>query len=122
MKSGSLAFLAAFIALSASWAGFVLAPQLQLGREPETKVIGTDALYPVARAGHAKQGADVYRSLGCVYCHSQQVGQEGAHCELILDEAGTNATGLLSAIAKINQALAKPETLGELPKVLASLA
>ena len=32
MKFGPLVFLAAFLALSASWCGFVLTPQVQLGR------------------------------------------------------------------------------------------
>jgi cytochrome c oxidase cbb3-type subunit 2 len=35
------------------------------------------AIYPVARPGEAQQGAEVYRSLGCIYCHSQQVRPEG---------------------------------------------
>jgi cbb3-type cytochrome oxidase cytochrome c subunit len=119
VKSSSLVFLAAFVALSASWAGFVLAPQLQLGRAPQTNITGsTETNYPAARPGFARQGADVYRSLGCVYCHSQQVGQEGAICEVILEEPGTNATAVISALMKINPDLAKLETLSALPKVV----
>ncbi|MSU59396.1 MAG: hypothetical protein EXS35_14705 [Pedosphaera sp.] len=122
MKSAATIFLAAFLALSASWAAFVLAPQLQLGREPQAKATGTDNLYPVARPGLAKQGAEVYRSLGCVYCHSQQVGQEGVKCEVILTEAGTNASVTLAALAKLNTELGQPQTLAALPKVLMPVA
>lgn len=118
MKSAATVFLAAFLALSASWAGFVLAPQLQLGRQPQVKPSGMDGLYPVARPGLAQQGAQVYRSLGCVYCHSQSVGQEGTICELVLVDAGTNPPATLAALAQIDKELAKPFTLGGLPKVI----
>lgn len=121
MKSSAFIFLAAFIALSASWGGFVLAPQLQLGREAQVKPTGSDQLYPVAPAGVAKQGAEVYRSLGCVYCHSQQVGQEGAVCEVVLTSAGTNATATLAALAKQDKELAKLDTLARLPKTIITL-
>jgi cbb3-type cytochrome oxidase cytochrome c subunit len=118
MKSAATVFLAAFIALSASWGGFVLAPQLQLGRAPQEKTTGSETLYPIARPGLAAQGAEVYRSLGCVYCHSQQVGQDGVKCEVVLSDAGTNALATLAALAQLDAALGKPELLAGLPKVI----
>lgn len=118
MKSAATVFLAAFIALSASWGGFVLTPQLQLGRVPQEKTTGSEVLYPVARPGLAAQGAEVYRSLGCVYCHSQQVGQDGVKCEVVLNDAGTNALATLAALAQVDAALGKPETLASLPKAI----
>ena len=51
MKSSSLIFFAAFLALAASWGGFVLAPQIQLGRAGQTKTLGTGDVYPLARPG-----------------------------------------------------------------------
>lgn len=122
MKSSSLVFLAAFIALSASWAGFVLAPQIQLGLGGQAKTIPAGDQYPVARAGLAQQGAEVYRSLGCVYCHSQQVGQQGVKVEVVLIDAGTNGANVFSAIAKAKPELAKPETMVGLPKAIADVA
>jgi cbb3-type cytochrome oxidase cytochrome c subunit len=122
MKSGAIVFLVAFIALSASWGGFVLAPQLQLGRAPQEMATGTESLYPVARPGQAKQGAEVYRSLGCVYCHSQQVGQDSVKCEIILADAGTNVLATLGALAKLNAELGRPESLAGLPKVILQVA
>ncbi len=122
MKSSALVFLAAFIALSASWGGFVLAPQLQLGRTAQVKTGPAQDNYPVARPGLAAQGAEVYRSLGCVYCHSQSVGQEGVKCEIILIDAGTNATATLAALGKLNRELDKPQTLALLPKVILQVA
>lgn len=121
MKSSSIVFLAAFIALSASWAGFVLVPQLQLGREDQAKTLGAGDKYPVARPGFAQQGAEVYRSLGCVYCHSQQVGQQGVKIEVVLVEAGTNGAAVFSAITKVKPELAKPETMVGLPKTIAEV-
>jgi cbb3-type cytochrome oxidase cytochrome c subunit len=122
MKSAATIFLAAFLALSASWAGFVLAPQLQLGREKQVQPPGVDGLYPIARPGLAQQGAQVYRSLGCVYCHSQSVRQDGAICEVVLLDAGTNAPATLAALAQFDKSLAKPVTLGGLPKVIKTVA
>jgi cbb3-type cytochrome oxidase cytochrome c subunit len=118
VKSSSIVFLAAFVALSASWAGFVLAPQIQLGRVDQAKTIPAGDNYPIARPGLAQQGAQVYRSLGCVYCHSQQVGQLGVRVEIVLLDAGTNADNTLSAIAKVKPELGKAETLIKLPKVI----
>jgi len=118
MRSSAIVFLAAFIALSASWAGFVLAPQLQLGRAPLEKSLGTESLYPVAPPGLAAQGAEVYTSLGCVYCHSQQVGQDGVRCEIVLSDAGTNALATLAALTVLNAELGKPATLANLPKAI----
>ena len=122
MKSSSIVFLAAFIALSASWAGFVLVPQIQLGRADQAKTIPAGDKYPVARPGLAAQGAEVYRSLGCVYCHSQQVGQTGVKVEVVLLDAGTNADNTLSALKKVNAELGKPETFIGLPKQIAEVA
>jgi cbb3-type cytochrome oxidase cytochrome c subunit len=121
MKSGALVFVAAFLALSASWGGFVLAPQIQLGRSAQTNSLSGD-LYPLARPGLARQGLEVYRANGCMYCHTQQVGQEGTHVDVYLTEAGTNAAGVLAAIRKFNPDLAKPETLGQLPKKIIQVA
>lgn len=121
MKSSSIVFLAAFIALSASWAGFVLVPQIQLGRNDQAKAIPSGDKYPVARPGRAQQGAEVYRSLGCVYCHSQQVGQQGVKVEVVLIDAGTNGANVFSAIAKVKPELARPETLVGLPKAIAEV-
>ena len=118
MKSAATVFLAAFIALSASWGGFVLAPQLQLGRTSQEKVLGGDNLYPIARPGLAAQGAEVYRSQGCVYCHSQQVGQDGVKVEVVLNDAGTNVLATLAALTQLDASLGKPETLASLPKVI----
>lgn len=118
MKSAATVFLAAFIALSASWSGFVLAPQLQLGRAPQEKVLGGETLYPIARPGLAAQGAEVYQSQGCVYCHSQQVGQDGVKVEVVLNDAGTNVLATLAALTQLDASLGKPEALASLPKTI----
>lgn len=122
MKSSSLVFLAAFIALVASWGGFVLAPQIQLGRADQAKTVPGDEKYPLARPGLAQQGAEVYRSLGCVYCHSQQVGQNGVTVEVVLLDAGTNADNTIAALTKVNAQLGKVENFIGLPKKLTEVA
>ncbi len=98
MNYAPLAFLAAFFALSASWFGYVLTPQIQLGRElPGTNMANVSELYPATRPGTARQGQQVYRAEGCFYCHSQQVGQSATLAEVVLTEMGTNAAAVTKA-------------------------
>jgi len=99
MNYGPLVFLAAFFALATSWCGFVLTPQLQIGRLPQAHTVGGAAsTYPVARPGLAQQGMEVYRANGCAACHSQQVGQTGTVLEIALTEAGTNQPATIAAL------------------------
>ena len=73
MNFGPIIFLGVLLTFACSWGGFILAPQLQLGRQGLVKTVADDTLYPAPRSGLAQQGAAVYRSLGCASCHSQQV-------------------------------------------------
>jgi cbb3-type cytochrome oxidase cytochrome c subunit len=98
MNRGPLIFLAAFFALATSWSGYVLVPEFQVGRLQQTNAVPTGASYPLARPGLARQGLEVYRANGCAYCHSQQVGQTGTLCEVVLTDAGTNQAALLAAL------------------------
>jgi cbb3-type cytochrome oxidase cytochrome c subunit len=100
VKRGPFIFLAAFFALSSSWCGFVLTPQLQLGRMQPTNTIGSAVTYPVARPGQARQGLEVYRANGCAACHTQQTTQSGSVCEVLIQDPGTNRPVLLAAMVK----------------------
>ncbi len=57
----------------------VIVPQQQLGSlgpqfaMDEEKIID---IYPIENAGIVKGGREVYASLGCIYCHSQQIRDE----------------------------------------------
>ena len=104
MKSLPLLFLGIFFTLAFSWTGIVLSGNLQLGRlepvssellnaegdpiqgiryaTPEGRIeLGRTNLqevqWPRIPSGMAEQGKAVYTSLGCVYCHSQQVSRRG---------------------------------------------
>ena len=77
MNNGPLLFLGIFASLASSFWGLLLVPQLQLGSQQQI-TNSAMALYPQPRGGSAKAGAEVYRSLGCVECHSQQVRGLGA--------------------------------------------
>jgi hypothetical protein len=106
MNYGPLVFLAAFFALSASWFGFVLKPQIQIGRDlPGTNMVNKAEMYPQGRPGVARQGLDVYRANGCAYCHSQQVGQTGTEISVVLSKAGTNPVAVAEALVKVNAGL-----------------
>lgn len=105
MKNTGVLFLLGFVAMSASWAGFVLAPQLQLGRETLGEVAGGSGLYPQPRPGLAAQGAAVYRANGCYQCHTRQVQQVGTTIDVILTDAGTNPPAVWSAFKQLDLSL-----------------
>lgn len=75
MNSGALLFLGVLLTTAMSFWGLVIAPAFQLGRQDlvETSI----GRYPTGRSGLAQRGAEVYRSLGCVECHTQQVRPHG---------------------------------------------
>lgn len=87
MKNLPLLFCGIFFALAFSFSGLILSSHIQIGsltRTTETLVPSDDdetvlvmpdgePLFPAAPVGLAQQGKDVYISMGCIYCHSQQV-------------------------------------------------
>jgi len=86
MKNFPLFFCGIFFTLAFSWAGLVLAGHIQLGSlnttteriDGETgKPVKGNPLYPAAPTGLAMQGKQVYMSMGCIYCHTQQVRRQG---------------------------------------------
>lgn len=105
MNYGPLIFLAAFLAMSASWYGLVVKPTMQVGRMLQTNVLGGSVTYPVARPGFASKGRDVYRANGCVQCHSQQIMQTGAVFEVVLTDPGTNTPATVAELLKLDPTL-----------------
>jgi cbb3-type cytochrome oxidase cytochrome c subunit len=120
MKYGPYVFLAAFFAMALSWCGFVLTPQVQLGRAvQETNTVDKADLYPQVRPGTARQGLEVYRANGCAYCHSQQVGQQGTLVNVVLTDAGKKTTDLAKVLddEKLGN-FTGPSVAAGLPKTL----
>jgi cytochrome c oxidase cbb3-type subunit II len=71
MNTGPLLFLGILLSTALSFWGLVIGPAFQIGRQ---ELVET---YPTGRTGDALRGAEVYRSLGCVECHTQQVRPRG---------------------------------------------
>ena len=77
MNNGPLIFLGAFLTIAFSWTGIVLTNHMQWGRlQPYYDDVEGKA-FPSPMSGEAVQGQQVYQSLGCMYCHSQQVRRPG---------------------------------------------
>jgi cbb3-type cytochrome oxidase cytochrome c subunit len=108
MKTGVSIFIAAFVALGASWLGLVYAPVLQLGGAKQTVVLQSTESYPLQRPGEATLGAQVYRANGCTACHSQQVRQQGVATEITLTDLGAHKPADLADFIK---------SLSELPEL-----
>lgn len=117
MNHAGVLFLTGFAAMAVSWGGFVLAPQLQLGRAGMATVTGGTDLYPQPRPGLAARGADVYRAHGCYTCHSRQVRQKGVTMDLVFTEVGTNQAAVLDAFKTLGLSLADNPLTG-LPRDL----
>lgn len=91
MKNLPLLFCGIFFALAFSFCGLILSSHIQLGSlTPTTEtLVPSDAdetvmvmpagepLFPQAAVGIAQQGKEEYISLGCMYCHTQQVRRSG---------------------------------------------
>jgi cytochrome c oxidase cbb3-type subunit II len=101
MKTGFSVFIAAFIALGASWCGFVLAPVLQLGTAKQTAVLNSGDIYPVQRTGDATLGLQVYRANGCAACHTEQIQQSGFACDVVLTSVGKNPAAVSNLISTL---------------------
>ena len=119
MNRTPLIFLTAFAAFALSFGLFVLAPQIQVGRQSLTKVTGGVTDYPSARSGQAMQGAAVYRANGCAACHSQQIRQRGVRIDIALKEAGTNQPAVIAAVKVLNDKFDEA-LLAKLPQTILS--
>ncbi len=84
MKTGCTVFLAAFVALGASWFGLVRGPLQQLGGAQQTVILQSTDNWPPQRTGDATLGLQVYRKYGCAACHTEQVRQTGMANEINL--------------------------------------
>jgi len=121
MNRGPVIFFSAFLAFAISFFAFVLLPQTQIGRQPLATVDGVANAYPAARPGEAHQGAEIYRANGCVTCHSQQIRQTGNVFDVVLTDAGTNLTAVLTAMNNhLNPAVefALTDVTNALPKTI----
>ncbi len=82
MNSMPRLFVGIFVVFIFAWVGLVATPYLQLGNmQPEVDP-DTGAQLPPVPSGLAAHGSKVYASMGCVYCHSQQVRPEEAGADL----------------------------------------
>ena len=73
MRNGLLYFIGLFASVLLSWAGIVLGSNAQLGKLEPYFDKNEDKAYPQRRSGVAGQGQEVYDSLNCAACHTQQV-------------------------------------------------
>jgi len=73
MNHPPVLFMGVLAAMGVSWFGMILVPNAHLGAQQPGPAQVTGNVYPQARAGLAEQGREVYRKLGCVSCHTQQV-------------------------------------------------
>jgi cytochrome c oxidase cbb3-type subunit 2 len=66
-------FFGVFVLFAAAWLGLVAYPYLTFAGLRQSKDDATGALAPLGNPGTAAQGARIYATNGCLYCHSQFV-------------------------------------------------
>ena len=57
--------------------------------------------YPRQRTGDATLGLQVYRANGCAACHTEQVRQEGAACDVVISNPGKKFIGGRTAVSNL---------------------
>ncbi len=77
MNRGAFLFLGAFSILAFSWTGLVVTNQITTGQLVSHFDEAEAAVYPAGIPGVVERGRAVYRDLGCVECHTQQVRRPG---------------------------------------------
>ncbi len=77
MNRAPLIFLGIFFAVAFSWTGIVLTNHLSYADLQPVFDENEGKAFPQPLPGDALRGKEVYRDLGCVYCHSQQVRHPG---------------------------------------------
>lgn len=77
MNRISFMLLGIFAVLASSWTGLVLSNELTYGNLKPYVVKDDNKAFPEQLPGLAAHGKQVYQDLGCVYCHTQQVGRPG---------------------------------------------
>ncbi|MDR1284007.1 MAG: cbb3-type cytochrome c oxidase subunit II [Opitutaceae bacterium] len=77
MNRAQILFLGIFATLAFSWTGIVLTNQISYGKLTPYVSEDDGKSYPQQLPGSAVRGKEVYREMGCVYCHTQQVRRPG---------------------------------------------
>jgi cytochrome c oxidase cbb3-type subunit 2 len=77
VKNNFVYFLGIVAALGISWAGIVLGSNAQLGSLAPYYDDNEQTAFPQWMSGQAARGQLVYKDLGCVACHTQQVRRPG---------------------------------------------
>lgn len=101
MKNGFAVVFAVILAIGLSWAGFVVAPAVQLGSVKQAAVLNSSDTYPARRLGDVTQGLQVYRANGCAACHTEQIRQDGVSCEVVLTGVSKNGAAVTNLVSTL---------------------
>ncbi len=82
MNRAPLIFLGVFFAIAFSWTGIVLTNHLSYADLQPVFDENEGKAFPQRLPGAAERGKEVYRDLGCIYCHTQQVRHAGFGTDL----------------------------------------
>lgn len=77
MNNFSSLFIGILFCIAFSFTGIVISSQIQYGKLTPVAMDEGEPTYPRPPVGIAEQGKQVYLSMGCIYCHSQQVRRKG---------------------------------------------
>jgi len=73
---------------------------------------GTQTRYPIPLLGNARYGEEVYRSIGCAECHTQQVTHGGVEFDIKALATEKNLAAVKDAIDRYHRATGSPASSG----------
>ena len=82
MNRAPLLFLGIFFTMAFSWTGIILTNHINYAELQPVFDEAEGKAFPQVLPGAAIRGKEVYRDLGCMYCHSQQVRHAGFGVDL----------------------------------------
>jgi len=73
---------------------------------------GTQTRYPIPLLGNARYGEEIYRSIGCAECHTQQVTHEGVEFDIKALATEKNLAAVKDAIDRYHRVTGNPASGG----------
>ena len=115
MDSAFTLLSGALLVFCISVSGMLMRANEQLGGLQYADTVledGTQTRYPIPLLGNARYGEEVYRSIGCAECHTQQVTHEGVEFDIKALATEKNHAAVKDAVDRFYRVTGSPSSGG----------
>ena len=115
MDSAFTLMAGALLIFCVSLSGMIMRADSQLSGLQYAETVledGTQARYPIPLLGNARYGEEVYRSIGCAECHTQQVTHDGVEFDIKALATEKNLPAVKDAIDRYHRVTGSPASGG----------